>query len=233
MPDDNPPRHLTLPPRFAAHPLAAGEAAAEAVARAETEGAGTLIWAWRPDAGPGRLDFAVVLEPDDPLDLSRKAFHAGLCALAEALASHIAPERAVTLTPRGEVRVDGGRVGGLRLIAPDCAESETPPWLVLAAELIADRSHLEHTGRFPESTSLAEQGVLDPPAVVESFCAHLMLAFDRWRHEGFSWIAGKVAARLDAGRIGDAGEWQNGPARISLPALLRDPPWRDASGPRL
>lgn len=233
MPDAH--RRLTLPPPYAQHWLAEGDVAAAAVTRAD-EGAGTLIWTHRPGAAPGRLDFAVVLEPDEPLDAARRAHVAGLMALAEALAAHCPPDHPVQLTARGEVRMDGSRLGGLRLLEPAAAADGgdgVPDWLILSVELIADRDHLEAAGSHPASVSLQEQGFDDPALIVESFAAHLMLAFDRWRHEGFGWVARAASGRLDAGRFDDQGAWSNGPTRLTLPAILRDTPWRDAGGPIL
>ncbi|MFN4157024.1 MAG: biotin/lipoate--protein ligase family protein [Gemmobacter sp.] len=226
------PRRLTLPPPFDPHWLEAGDVGAQAQRLAPDHGAGTLVWGFRPGAAPGRLDFAVVLEPEDALHSARRAFAAGLVALVEALAAHCAPDRAIRLTPRGEVRLDGSRLGGLRLIAAPGAEDAVPDWLVLCAELIADRDHLAAPGDYPASISLAEQGFDDPPAIVESFAAHLMLAFDRWKHEGFGWIAAQVTGRLTEGRMEDAG-WAHGPTRLSFAALTRDAPWRDHGGPIL
>ena len=228
------PRALTLPPPYAAHHVAGGDIAEAAVARA-TDGAGTLVWSQRPGEAPGRLDFAVVLEPDEPMSAARRAAAAGHVALAEALAAHCPPERAVRLSPQGEVTLDTSRLGGIRIVAPGgVAEDAVPDWLVVAVDLIADRDHLDHPGTVPHSISLKEEGFEDPPAGVESFAAHLMLAFDRWRHEGWGWVARRASERLDRhGQYDDAGAWVNGPSRVALHAALRDMPWRGAGGPIL
>jgi hypothetical protein len=60
MPDAE--RRLILPPPYSQSHLDEGDVAAAALARVD-EGAGTLVWTYRPGAAPGRLDFAVVLEP--------------------------------------------------------------------------------------------------------------------------------------------------------------------------
>lgn len=228
------PRRLILPPPYAPHLVSAGDIAAAAVARAADGGAGTLIWSFRPGGAPGRLDFAVVLEPDEALSGARRATLAGHVALAEALAAHCAPERAVRLSPQGEVVLDTSRLGGIRLVAPGTAEDAVPDWLVLAVELIADRDHIDDKGQFPASISLKEEGFEDPPVIVESFAAHLMLAFDRARHEGWAWVARRASDRLDRpGRYDETGAWVNGPARVALHALLRETPWRGTGGPIL
>ncbi len=66
----------------------------------------------------GRFDlaeFAVVLEPEEPLKTARRALYAGLTALADALAVHAPPEKPITFDWPDGVRVDGGLVGGARL----------------------------------------------------------------------------------------------------------------------
>jgi biotin-(acetyl-CoA carboxylase) ligase len=211
-------RRLILPPPYDQH-ATPGDVLAQAVARAATDGAGTLVWRHVP----GRLDFAVVLEPDDALHLSRRAFVAGMVALAEALAAHCPPEHAVKLRWPDEVRFDLGRLGGARLVvAPGTEEQDIPAWLVFAVDLIADRDHLAAPGAFPHSVSLKEAGFTDPPAIVESFAAHLMLQFDRWKHDGFDSVAARYRARLD------------GDADLSLLAQALNPArWRDEGGPIL
>lgn len=232
-----PPRRLVLPPPYDQHRLDGGDVLAEAVARAPVDGAGTLVWQWlaRPGAA-GRLDFAVVLEPGAALAASRLAFAAGVLAACEALAAHCPPERPVQWRWPGELRLDTNRIGGVRLaVAPGTAEDAVPDWMVLAVELIADRDHLDTPGACPDSVSLKEEEFLDPPAVVESFAAHLMLLFDRWKHEGAQALADRCAARLDGGgALTEGGDLLRDGTRHDLAAALAvAPDWRDAQGPRL
>src|SRR6185295_12172276 len=122
---------LDLPPPFHLITLReVGDAFAHAVAVAAEEGAGTLVYVGRFDLA----EFAVVLEPDEPLRSARRALYAGLAALADALAVHAPPEKPITFDWPDAVRVDGGLVGGARLAWPkDAGENETPPWLVFGA----------------------------------------------------------------------------------------------------
>src|SRR5262249_50064409 len=76
---------LDLPPPFRLVALReVGDAFAHAVAVAGEEGAGTLVHVGRFDLA----EFAVVLEPEEPLRTARRALYAGLVALADALAVH-------------------------------------------------------------------------------------------------------------------------------------------------
>ena len=80
---------LDLPPPF--RPIAlreVGDAFAHARDVAGEAGAGTLIHVGRFDLA----EFAVVLEPDEPLRTACLALYAGLVALADALAAHAPPE---------------------------------------------------------------------------------------------------------------------------------------------
>src|SRR5256886_17710103 len=81
---------LDLPPPYRLITLReVGDAFAHACAIAADEGAGTLVYVGRFDLA----EFAVVLEPDEPLRLARRAFYAGMVALADALAAHAPAEK--------------------------------------------------------------------------------------------------------------------------------------------
>jgi biotin-(acetyl-CoA carboxylase) ligase len=225
-----------LPPPYTAHWLPEGDAFAEACLRAQAEGAGCLVW--HASAGgerAGRLDFAVVLEPETPLTEARRAFIAGMVALGDALAAEGPPERAVGFGWPGEVKFDGGRLGGMSLaVAPDAGEDSVPDWMVLGVELIADRDHLSDPGCRHGSVSLKEEEFADPPAIIESFAAYLMLNFDRWKHDGFTSVAARYAARLGSGAVlTEAGDLKLDDEVAILAAALSVQEWRDNSGPKL
>jgi biotin-(acetyl-CoA carboxylase) ligase len=181
------------------------------------------------------LDFAVVLEPETPLSEARRAFIVGMVALGDALAALGPPERSVGFGWPGEVTFDGGRIGGMRLaVAPGTGAEDVPNWMVLGVELIADRDHLAAPGAHPGSVSLKEEEFADPPAIVESCAAYLMLHFDRWTHEGFASVAARYAARLNSGAaLSDEGDLRLDDGIVTLEAALRDEYWRDGDGPRL
>src|SRR5262245_48684055 len=96
---------LDLPPPFRLITLReVGDAFAHAQRVAPTEGAGTLVQVGRFDF----VEFAVVLEPEEPLSTARRTLYAGLCALGDALAVHAPPERPISFDWPDAVRVDGG-----------------------------------------------------------------------------------------------------------------------------
>src|SRR5262245_48613566 len=112
-------RALDLPPPFRLVTLReAGDAFAHAQAIAAEAGAGTLVHVGRFDLA----EFAVVLEPDEPLRSARRTVYAGLCALADALAAHAPPEKPIAFDWPDAIRIDGGLVGGGRLAWPADAD---------------------------------------------------------------------------------------------------------------
>src|SRR5713101_5699671 len=117
-------RTLDLPPPFRLVALReVGDAFAYACANAAEFGAGTLVLVGRFDLA----EFAVVLEPDEPLAVARLAFYAGMVALGDALAAGAPPEKPITIEWPDAIAIDRGLVGGGRLAWPDgCAESTVP-----------------------------------------------------------------------------------------------------------
>ena len=105
---------LDLPPLFRLVTLReAGNAFTHAKSIAAKEGAGTPVWVRRFDV----VEFALVIEPDEPLRAARRAIYAGLAALADALAEHAPPERSITFDWPATIFVEGAVVGGGELAA--------------------------------------------------------------------------------------------------------------------
>lgn len=189
-------RALDLPPPFRLVTLReVGDAFRHATGIAAAEGAGTLVHVGRFDLA----EFAVVLEPEEPLRSARRALYAGLAALADALAVHAPPERPITFDWPDAVRVDGGLVGGARLAWPPAADEDAPPaWLVFGATIRTVAMGEEEPGLRPLSSALEDEGFddLGSNRLVESFARHFMVAIDTWQERGFDEIAKNYVARL-------------------------------------
>src|SRR6476646_11620162 len=98
-------RALDLPPPFRLVVLReVGDAFAHACANAAELGAGTLVFVGRFDLA----EFAVVLEPDEPLASARVAFYAGMVALGDALAAAAPPQKPIAIEWPAAVYVDHG-----------------------------------------------------------------------------------------------------------------------------
>ncbi len=231
---------LRLPPPFTLHRTDAADVLEAAVALAPSEGAGTLVLLERP----GLLAFAVVLEPERPLAEARLAFLLGMAALADALAAHCPPKRAVRFVWPDELRYDKSRLGGGRFaVAPGCGDGDVPDWMVFAAELIADRHGLVEPGRYPDSISLAEDEFDPAGDIVESFASYLMLYFDRWTHGGIEAVTNRYLMRIDPPLLrgvrrieGDAlveVSHAGATRRVGLMEGLAASRWRGEGGPRL
>jgi biotin-(acetyl-CoA carboxylase) ligase len=187
---------LDLPPGYSVVALRElGDAFAHGCDIAAEAGAGTLVWVRRYDL----VEFALVLEPDEPLRSARRALFAGMNAVADAIAAHCPPERDVSFDWPDAIRFDGGLLGGARLAWPrSCGENEVPDWLVLGVMLrAADMAHIDEV-QAAGGVSLLGEGftLIETDAIIESFARHLMSAFDRWNERGFEAIAGDYLERL-------------------------------------
>ncbi|MCC5971759.1 MAG: hypothetical protein JJU15_17600 [Pararhodobacter sp.] len=185
---------LKLPPPYTLVQALGTDVLEDAAALAPEMGAGALVLR----QAPGLLAFAVVLEPEQPLNVAQMAFVLGMTALGDALAAHCPPARPVRFVWPDELRYDKARLGGGRFrVAPGCAPDEVPDWMVFAAELIADRDHLQDPGEFPDSLSLKEDEFDPPESIVATFASYLMLYFDRWAHDGLDAVTNRYLMRID------------------------------------
>src|SRR5919206_658086 len=138
---------LDLPPPYRLAMLReSADAHAHACRIAAEAGAGAFVWVGRFDL----IEFAVVLEPEEPLATARRAFYAGMAALADAVGAHGMPEKPVVVDWPDAVRYDGALIGGGRLgWPPGCAEDAVPDWLVFSAMLSASKSRRGEPGLTP------------------------------------------------------------------------------------
>lgn len=189
---------LDLPPAFRVVTLReAGDAFGHACRIARKEGAGTLVWVRRFDI----VEFAVVLEPDEPLAAARRSLYTCLCALHDTLASHAPPEKLIQFVWPDAVLVDGGLVAGVRLGWPKNAdEKATPPWLVFGAMVRTAILGAGEPGTRPQSAALEEEGFdeLGSGKLIETFARHLMVWADVFQQDGLPPIAEHYLQRLPA-----------------------------------
>ncbi|HWL19882.1 MAG TPA: biotin/lipoate--protein ligase family protein [Bradyrhizobium sp.] len=171
------------------------DAFAHAVDIAEESGAGTLVYVGRFDLA----EFAVVLEPSEPLCAARRAFYAGMVALTNALRAYAPPNKEITIDWPDAIRIDGGLVGGGRLGWSSSAKEDEPPaWLVFGAMVRTVAMTDEEAGVHPLASALDQEGFGEAGAVqvTESFARHLMLAIHIWQADGFDGVAREFLSRL-------------------------------------
>ena len=180
---------LRLPPSFTPVRLRErGDAFAHAVSIAAKEGAGTLVYVGRFDLA----EFALVLEPEEPLSRARLAFYAGMTALTEALIAYAQPETLLEIRWPDALTVNFGLVGGGRLAWPDgVAETEIPPRLVFGGMIRTNLMGLNEPGLNPSVTSLDQEGFenIESGEVIASFARNFMVALDAWQEKGFAAVA--------------------------------------------
>jgi biotin-(acetyl-CoA carboxylase) ligase len=188
---------LGLPPPYRLITLReVGDAFRHTQRIAAQEGAGTIVWVRRFDL----VEFAVVLEPDEPLAAARRSIYAGLAALGDALASHAPPETLISFEWPDAIFVGGGLVGGVQLAWPVGDEKARPDWLVFGATLRAAGLGTEEPGLRPQSAALEDEGFDDlaPGRLIASFARHFMVLVDAWQQEGFTPVMESYLARLPA-----------------------------------
>ena len=229
---------IDLPPPFRLVTLReVGDAFAHARTLAAPDTAGTLVFVGRFDLA----EFALVLEPEEPLSTARRAHYAGMVALVDALAAHAPPEKPIAFDWPDTIKVDGGIVGGGRLAWPEtAAEDAVPDWLIFGASIRTVTMGEGEPGLRPLGTALADEGFdeLHSERVVESFARHFMVALDRWYEHGFAALARdyirylppQSGVRRDIEPNGDLIERRVGkaePVRRALVPALATPAWLD------
>lgn len=234
---------LDLPPPFTLVTLReVGDAFAHAVKIAPEQGPGTLVYVGRFDLA----EFAVVLEPNEPLRIARRAHYAGMTALIDALLAYAPPEKPITIDWPDVIRVDGGLVGGGRLAWPkDASEDERPDWLVFGGMIRTVSMTGNDPGLHPMAAALEDEGFTDLAAteLVASFARHLMVHVDALQEYGFGAIAREYLQRLpsesdvrhDIDENGDLLVRRAGKTdRMALKPALLAPSWFDPKrgGPR-
>jgi len=189
-------QELALPPLYTAVRLREmGNAFAHACAIAGESGAGTLVHVGRFDVA----EFALVLEPEEPLRNARRALYAGMAALTDALIAAAEPETTVNITWPDAVTVNDGLVGGGRLGWPaHAAEDAVPGWLVFGAMIRVASTSGEEPGINPLVTTLADEGFQTARTnlIIDRFARHFMVAVDAWRESGFGAVARTYLSRL-------------------------------------
>ncbi len=192
MTPDEPQSDLDLPPLYSATALGADrDPFVEAILRAEAgDGAGTFLWARRTDC----IDFAVILEPDQPRDESLPVCLVAMVAMLDALGGVIEPTVAVTFGWPDRIDVNGALAGGLRFAA---APGDAPAWMVIAITIaVAGDLSDDSPGLNPDRTTLLDEGcgVVDVVDFMGRFGRHFMGWINRWREDGLdpvrqAWLA--------------------------------------------
>ena len=221
---------LTLPPPYHAVRLREfGDAFAHAVTLAPQRGAGTLVYVGRFDVA----EFAVVLEPTDPLAKGRRVFYAGMAALADAIAAAAPPETAIHIEWPDALYVNWALVGGGRLAWPaKTGAGNVPEWLVFGATIRTASNTGVDPGLTPDLTALDEEGFaeISSNSIVEGFARNLMLLLNNWQGGGFAPVRKSYFERLSRD---DRQHWDIDDNGDLITRIANDKTERRALQPRL
>lgn len=178
----------SFPPLLTGHGVKAPDrplAAAEAGLAAGTLGAGDLVWA----RGIETAEWALILEPDQPLSHALQAVPLSFVAIADAIGTLAPPKVSITFGWPDRLRVNGGEIGVLRAIAPVGATLDAiPAFLILHGVVrISFPPRGGEPGEMPDVTALAEEGCpeITRTALLERFARHFLSWLAIWQDEGF------------------------------------------------
>lgn len=206
-------RALSLPPAFRGVAAGEGHDAHGAARKLAAQGAdpGTFVWTQRQ----GVADCAVVLAPEEALANSLPAAYVAMLALGDALGTIIPPAVPLAFGWPDRILVNGGAVGGIRLLAAptDTAES-VPDWIVSGFTLrLRAPARRGEPGREPSRTTLEAEGCGDvaAPALLEGFARHFLTWMNRWQEDGFAPVKAAWLARAAGYGAKNAGLELGGP----------------------
>ncbi|HRY23273.1 MAG TPA: biotin/lipoate--protein ligase family protein [Geminicoccaceae bacterium] len=194
---DNPRTLPDLPPPFRVRWVAGDVMAAARQAAERGEEPGLLLIG----EDEATCDLALALAPDRPEAACRVVLHLAMLAVADALAAVGPPLKEVVFASPDGLRLDGAKVGRVRLaMAEVAAPDEVPEWCVVGPEV---RMMLPpaagEPGAMPEVTALQEEGFggVGVVELAQSFARHFLYWMHRWTEEGSGPVLAHWRARLD------------------------------------
>lgn len=195
-----PAREPEFPPLLTGHAVEPGESAFEravAGARDGSFGAGDVTWS----RSRFTFDMAIVLEPDIVRDRAGEMAFVAQVAFAECFGAVSPPEVALTFGWPMTLRLNGARVGDMRLaVSDDDDAGGAPNWMVVALTLIMRHERYEvDPGLMPDVTTFEEEGCgeIETVDLVESFARHLLVWIHSWSEDGFREVHNMYVFRAD------------------------------------
>ena len=174
-----------FPPLFSGQSTDGADPFAVACAKADAGcDAGLVVY----DLAPDILRAAIVFAPD--VALCKAAAILPICGVGfqNALGAHAPPEVGVQLGWNGDIFVNGGRCGGLRMAAKGAIQDE-PDWVVVALSLTLWPPS-EEMGHTPDVTSLYAEGCAEIGAVqlLEAWVRHTLVGINAWAEGGLAHL---------------------------------------------
>jgi biotin-(acetyl-CoA carboxylase) ligase len=144
--------------------------------------AGLLVHSVTPD----HIKAAIVFAPETPLEAAMQAMIACGVGFQNAMGALAPPEVGVHLGWQGEIYINGGRAGRLRVAASDTDPLKEPDWLVVGLELDLLPQGGGETGERPNDTCLMMEGCGDisPIRLLESWSRHTLVWLNDLENDG-------------------------------------------------
>lgn len=146
-----------------------------------------------------RMEAAVTLAPEEPLERAMAGIIAAELGLMDALGSLAPPEVAVQLRWPGILLVNGGRCGAFRAAASTREPGVEPDWLVIGAAVRLASDPDAEPGADPGATALHEEGCAEiaAPALIEAFGRHLLVWIDTYLNDGMAPLHAAWSGKVD------------------------------------
>ena len=138
---------------------------------------GVLVYNITPDT----LRAAIVFAPEVPLEQAMSVLCTCGVGFQNALGALAPPEVAVHLKWQGDIMVNGGVAGQLRVAASTSDPLVEPDWLVIGLEIHLIPQSDDAPGNTPDRTSLYQEGCGDisPIRLLESWSRHTLVWINR------------------------------------------------------
>ena len=178
------PRDIEFPPLFKGQAVTGGTDPFDKACALATIGsdAGVLVHNISPDV----LRAAIVFAPETPLEKAMWVMCAAGVGFQNAVGALAPPEVAVHLLWGGDIQVNGGVCGRLRMAASSDDPDAEPDWLVIGLELDLIPKSDDAPGYTPDQTSLYQEGCGDisPAHLLESWARHTLVWINRQSSDG-------------------------------------------------
>lgn len=146
-----------------------------------------------------RLQTAIVLAPEEPLETALRVSFAVTLGLNDALGALAPPEVGIHLAWPDRIKVNGAHCGTLSARASTSDGSAEPDWLILGLDVPLVLPRESEPGHDPDRTSLAEEGCGDIqlPDLIEAWGRHMMNWLHIYLTDGFEPLHREWSAKGD------------------------------------
>lgn len=135
---------------------------------------------------PDQMRAAIVFAPETPLEQAMVALITCGVGFQNAMGALAPPEVSVHLGWQGDIYVNGGRAGRLRVAASGTDPAAEPDWLVVGLEIDLLPQSNGETGERPNETCLFMEGCGDvsPIRLLEAWSRHTLVWLNEVENDG-------------------------------------------------